>query len=473
MLQKTLTRRQKDDIRKLFLYGLATEGRRVDELNTRLAGDSAQQARSSEPVWHTKPKLDGWIADQLDLPPSLWGPNRKSNDLMRVTADELHKMRKRGEIVDWHNGRRINLFRLADPYRRTNKPALSNPQPAPEPAAPRRTDDEMRALFMSIISKSQKNNTYKFALGKTLLDYCRANPPDGTAHVISYDYLAGEFFKHYWYQRFRFRMKQNFHTIKKPAVISILEEEFGDRPPVRHKDIPDIQMKHVRKRILEDVFGHARSKNSMVVPRFQRTPDGKTTRDSNLFYDYDDDQQAITLHPSAHSFFKRNNSLLARALLAEWVMYLEKVNHGLPLLASKIMAGEKRRNPLTEYRNMFYRKSGACFYCLNSFNKPEMHVDHFIPFSYIYDDNAWNLVLSCKECNLSKSNSLPSVKPYLGELVERNEKYAENMPRMKLSLLQLSSGGRDTWKKEIRHHYDICAEYGFGRWGYRRPDVEF
>ena len=467
IVQKTLTRRQKEVIPKLLMHRLTAGGQTIDELGTKLAGEQAQQRLRSARVWHTKAELDAWVADQLRLPPSLWGPERKSNDLMTATTNEIMKMRRRGELVDWHRGKRLNVFRLSNPSKRADLPAMSSGQGEHQPLV-ESTDAAMRGLFMSIISRSRKDNTYKFALGKTLLDYCKANIPDGTAKEIPYDYLAGEFLRHYWYQRFKFRMKQDFHTKKQPVVIHILEDIFGDRPPALYKDIPDDKLQMARKRILDDIFGHAKSKKGMVVPRFQKTMDGSTTRDNNLFYDYDDDERKITLHPKAHSFFRRNNHVLTQALLAEWVLYLEKANHGLPLLASKIMAQEMRRGPLTTYRNMLYEKTHDCFYCLKSFNKSGMHVDHFIPFSYIYDDNAWNLVLSCAECNLSKRDSLPSVKPYFVELVERNEKYSASMSRMRLSLLQLSARGKNTWKKEMRHHYNICAEYGFGRWGYTR-----
>ena len=464
-MQKTLTRQQRDAIPKMVAYVLANRGRTVDELGADLAGDRPQLGLRSRRIWHTKAGLDAMVAEELRLPPSLHGPDRKSNDLRRATVREIIKMRGRGELVDWRKGRRINVFRLSDPHRRADRPAVAGAPCAPE-AATDGTDAGMRRLFMSIISKSKKDNTYKFALGKTLLDYCKANAPDGASRDIPYDYLAGEFLKHYWHQRFRFRMKQDFHTKRQPVVISILEKAFGDRPPVRYEDIPNGQLKSAREQILSSVFGHSTG-TGVVVSKFQETDDGGAG-DSGLFYDYDDDRQVITLRPEAHSFFSRNNHLLTQALLAEWVLYLEKANHGLPLLASKIMSKERKRGPLTKYRNMFYERERACFYCLNSFNRSGMHVDHFIPFSYIYDDDAWNLVLSCAECNLKKSDLLPPIKPYFGELVVRNEEYAENMPEMRVSLLQLSARGKNTWKKEMRHHYDVCSEYGFDRWRYTR-----
>ena len=56
---------------------------------------------------------------------------------------------------------------------------------------------------------------------------------------------------------------------------------------------------------------------------------------------------------------------------------------------------------------------------LDSTNR-NTHVDHFIPWSYIQNDNLWNLVLSCQACNGKKSDKLASGK-YLHKLLPRNE----------------------------------------------------
>lgn len=39
-----------------------------------------------------------------------------------------------------------------------------------------------------------------------------------------------------------------------------------------------------------------------------------------------------------------------------------------------------------------------------------IHVDHFIPWSFVKDDKIWNFVLSCASCNEQKSNKLPNRK---------------------------------------------------------------
>ena len=72
------------------------------------------------------------------------------------------------------------------------------------------------------------------------------------------------------------------------------------------------------------------------------------------------------------------------------------------MLAAKIDNEEAERYPLTKYRKVFLEYSDHCFYCNNSLKSNHIHVDHFIPWSYIFDNNVWNLVLACQECNLKR-----------------------------------------------------------------------
>ncbi len=40
-----------------------------------------------------------------------------------------------------------------------------------------------------------------------------------------------------------------------------------------------------------------------------------------------------------------------------------------------------------------------CFYCGKPVIKKTVEVDHFIPWSFMKDDQIWNFVLACPECN--------------------------------------------------------------------------
>ena len=213
------------------------------------------------------------------------------------------------------------------------------------------------------MSKSKKDNTYKFALGKTLLEYARNTEPTGRTSVISYDYIAGEFLKHYWYQRYKYRLKQHFHVKKTPYVIQALEGVFGNNPPSDFVHLKQADKDAARKKIRENVFGLERKKKGVVIPRFQKIKDGNSTTYADLFYDHDDEQQKIFLKPEAHSFFKDNYNILSAALLSEWVRYLERVNYGLPMLTEKLDNLDAERGTLSKYKKDLLKHSDHCFYC--------------------------------------------------------------------------------------------------------------
>lgn len=420
-------------------------------------------------VWYSKKELDNRIAQKLHLPSSLWGSERQSNDLQIHTRRAIAKLRKQKIITACRLGNSL-LLRLVDPDRLP--PGLLTLPPMHVTTTSARQD--MSSIFLSII-KSSKDNTYKFALGKTLLDYCASNSPDGKTHIIPYDYLAGEFLKHYWYQRYRFRMKQDFHVNKTPVIIQILESIFGENPPYKFKNLDPEKMKRARELIRKKVFGSTVKQKGMVVQRFQRIGRGSSREEREDFYTYDDGKEIISLNPNAHEFLRKNYRLLERALLAEWVLYLERANHGLPLLASKLSKEDAKRGSLRKYQDTLQERSSHCFYCNNHLESDGIHVDHFIPWSYIFDNNPWNLVLSCVNCNCDKGDALPAEK-FIDYLIERDDEYAKNHqyePTMRMmckSLHQLApkegswEKWKDAWSEEIRSHYRICGEYGFNRW---------
>ena len=94
-----------------------------------------------------------------------------------------------------------------------------------------------------------------------------------------------------------------------------------------------------------------------------------------------------------------------------------------------------------------------------SLDETEIHVDHFIPWSYIFEDEAWNLVLACRKCNLRKSDSLTNL-DFCNELIKRNINHYKEIENLRISLLKLHVN-QDKWEQEIKHHYTICKEYGF------------
>lgn len=430
-------------------------------------GDLTQRPHGHAAVWHGAGKVVERVAGLLNLDRSaVLGGGILAVDFYQSVMAQISTLRAKGCVADWRAGGRIGVFRLADPSRLPviDPDVLHPPSYAGTPAGT--SPAELTKSFLSILNHGSKANTYKFALARAILEYCHGGYRGAGREKerqsvlrIPYEYLADKFLRYYWHQEYVLHMRQNYDPKHVPHVITKLKGVFGKNAPGDYSVLSENAKDEARRLILRNVFGHARSKTSIVVPRFQKVPVGNRTAEVRSFYDYDDDEQAITLKPEAFEFFQKYYVLLSKAVLVEWTRFLEPINPTLPRLMTKIEMMDARRKALTEYRNMFGQFTDCCFYCRDRLEPGCIQVDHLIPWTYIYDDNAWNLVLACQPCNCKKSNSLPG-REFCNGLVERNRRHQDEIPKLRASLDMLDRGRG--WEAEIRAHYKTCREYGFG-----------
>ena len=434
-------------------------------------GDRTQRIHRDDAVWHGAGSVIEQVADLLNLDRSMvLGGGILAVDFYQSVMAQISALRAKRCIADWRAGGRLGVFRLADPLR---LPAI-DPGGLRPPSYTKASQDTSYAglakSFLSILSHGSKANTYKFALARAILEYCRGDyrgtglggeeeEERQSILRIPYEYLADKFLRYYWHQEYVLHMRQNYDAKHVPHAITKLRDVFGESTPSDYSLLDRNDKDRARRLVLKNVFGHARSKTSIVVPRFQRVPVGNRTVEVRSFYDYDDDEQAITLKPEAFEFFHKYYKLLSKAVLVEWTRFLEPINPTLPRLMTKIEMMDAKRKALTKYHNMFTPFTDCCFYCRDRLEPGCIQVDHLIPWTYIYDDNAWNLVLACQPCNCKKSNSLPE-REFCDELVGRNRRHRGEIPPLRASLDMLDRGRG--WKAEIYAHYQTCSEYGFG-----------
>jgi 5-methylcytosine-specific restriction endonuclease McrA len=322
-------------------------------------------------------------------------------------------------------------------------------------------DEELRRKFISILERSSKSNTYKFALARFLLDH--SHKPDSSS-TVSFRDIAEKFLKYYWHQECKYRIRQNYDPNNQPSVVQVIRDVFKENMvdgyiPAYFEDMPQEKIKNAEEEIRKRVFGSG--KKSQVVPRFQRLrgqpPDRNLHRHgTGDFYDYDIQRGQLEIKPEALSFFRNNYNVLTKAVFLEWSRFLEKINT-LPRIIEKVESEEVRRRALTAYQGIF-RDQRYCFYCDRRLDDLQTHVDHFIPWSYIFEDEAWNLVLACERCNLRKSDSL-APQNFRNDLIDRNRDYQNEIPELGKSLLRLDA--ENNWEPEIKHHYNNCKDYGF------------
>lgn len=325
-------------------------------------------------------------------------------------------------------------------------------------------------MFLNILTKGHKDTTYKFALARFLLEYSKninlnelnEHIKNNSAYVINYEEIASAFLKYYWSQELRYKLKQNFHNRKTPKMVTILRKIFGevyipesfDGYSKEPDNFNNIEM--AKQAILKGIFGTKSSKSSFVIPTFQDIKIGRDKIQNRIFYEFDDHAKQITVNPNAMKFFNNNNAFLLKTTFYEWAGFLEKINT-IPRLIAKIEKGEEVRHSLKSYQKLLINTK-HCFYCNKELDPYKTDVDHFIPWSYIFGNNLWNLVLSCRSCNCKKSNSLVD-ECYYKELIKRNSCLYPVLKSMRESLHELDAGSG--WSIPIRNYYDNCAKHGF------------
>lgn len=469
-----------EEIYPSVVDALLCKGRTIDEIEAgerkgkSHPGDRLQAKLRDKRVWHTKRSVEEHVAERLKLHLSVWGPNRKTNDFQDAVAAEIIRLRKVGKIADWASGRRLNIYRLADGHglERPARTMSAAERPAGAPEARWRSgpyaDEDRMGMFMRILDRGAKDGTYKFALARALIELCSergAGPPK--QYVIPYRKLAERFLQYYWRQECVFHIRQNFQGKPEARAIKPIRDKWGSKSTRDDFDRLDGKDKEeVCGQILRDVFGSARSKKGIVVPRFQRIKVGPCTEEIQMFYRWDDDKGQITVRDNACDFFRRHRQILQSAVTHKWAKYLEMTNGGLPNLIAKIecVGGLPARNParMNRAKQAMYRDGVECFYCRCRLDRRAMQLDHVIPWSFIFDDPLWNLVPACAACNVHKCNALPGADAY-ERLVRRNEGAggSDNAYAKKLAESLGPLGPGEEWKRAMRGHYQACLDHGF------------
>ena len=232
-----------------------------------------------------------------------------------------------------------------------------------------------------------------------------------------------------------------------PVVIRLIQKYCGTEyiPETYEKYFQD--KKDIQKKLISDI---ERQCFKDVIPRFQSDGEDPFYKHFHLisesgrkFTPPQANERYIILNYKALSFFKEEYETLSKVLILEWAKFLEKTNF-TPRLISKIeLMKDPKRSSLNKFRKVLLNMDNRCFYCGGSFEDKTVHIDHFIPWSYIYEDEIWNLVQACPSCNLIKSDALPPEK-CIQKIITRNENH-----------------GLLKWNRDINEYYESCYKAGF------------
>ncbi|MBQ2381880.1 MAG: HNH endonuclease [Succinivibrio sp.] len=154
--------------------------------------------------------------------------------------------------------------------------------------------------------------------------------------------------------------------------------------------------------------------------------------------------------------------MLEKVNYFEWSRFLEKVNsEELTQAISTKLDESTLRSDLSMYRQILYEEfeCHTCFYCGKSL-KSKIHVDHFIPWSFVKEDRLYNFVLACPHCNTQKNNKL-APKKFIHDIVERNNVLINESLRIDdMYRIDTNSYTDST----INNLYEYALVNGFRRW---------
>ena len=132
-------------------------------------------------------------------------------------------------------------------------------------------------------------------------------------------------------------------------------------------------------------------------------------------------------HPDV---IKEYSEILYQAINYRWSQKLEDYD-GSPRICKKIKGIDRdqipKRKSLKKYHKYLDMENPdkICFMDGEKIPNSELSIDHVIPWSYMYEDDLWNLVYVKKGTNSSKSNIIPDA-----SLIEKLEKRNDNLLRV-------------------------------------------
>ena len=261
---------------------------------------------------------------------------------------------------------------------------------------------------------SKKRNTYKFGFIKAILDNVFNVVCNDGMYYLSYKILFAKFTENYWNLVLKYHLKQMRKDGKSDTskIESILETYLYKYPAAAFLEFESIKADD-RDQIISSVEVECKK---YVIGALYKDFDG-------CLYGFDLKDSGIYLGKSAYDFILKYKPDLEDLNYYAWAKFLEKINTDDAILRviDKLELASPKRSNLSVYREMLYKEfeEHNCFYCGKKLNR-KIHVDHFIPWSFVKDDKIWNFVLSCDKCNEKKNNKLPAA-AFIDRIVTRNE----------------------------------------------------
>lgn len=284
------------------------------------------------------------------------------------------------------------------------------------------SEDRIWSLFNYVFSDaSRKRNSYKFGFIKALLDGLFNGEQCTQGVRYRYEDIFERFTNNYW----NLVAKYNLRQMRPDGKSHVSKVEIEIKKVVKNSSVIqylefESLYKETRKELVKNISAECKK---YVIGALYNDFDG-------IIYSFNLKNDSLVINQCVYDFMLKYKSTIEKLNYYSWAKFLEQVNSDgvLLRLIDKLELATPHRENLSVYREILRQKfeENTCFYCGKKLIK-NIHVDHFILWSFVKDDKAWNFVLACSRCNERKNNKLPDQNLII-KIEDRNKKlqYVDN-----------------------------------------------
>ncbi len=291
--------------------------------------------------------------------------------------------------------------------------------------------------WLTIIEQMSNTNTYKLAWGRAIIECItvKSYTISFDKAVIDFKSIAYKILKYYWNQTFFFNLRQSSPLDPDPVILQRVQSLIHFYIVRAETVLPawfDVGMDLLDEKepqMLEQAINKITVDLTKDVSYRFKYIQGKTLD----IYEYEKFQKELNIKISLNniSVLTEYSTVLKDLLNYKWAQLLEKYNtHPKIIEKTKSISNNKiRRKSLSVYKEQLLREFEGekiiDFYTGLEIIQDDISVDHVIPWSFMYSDDIWNLVITSKSKNSSKSNNIPE-QSIIEKLNKRNKYFISN-----------------------------------------------
>lgn len=276
----------------------------------------------------------------------------------------------------------------------------------------------------AIFSPGRVTNSYKFFWFLALLEFVQR----GERFEVSIEELVDEMVIQVWYPVNLFRLNLG-KSDQLARAVEMIQAEFPTKASARPEELrplirkarqnPEIQQKllqferYVPFRLLSPWFpGELKGIDDTAKRKkiIQLANAASRNIDAAPIYSFRGDQ-AERIHINHHWFWylRDHYAIIQQFALHQLLDFLQRRNPHTPHLREKLFPPEKRATPPSRplWKGFLERHPGtACIYSQTPLDN--FALDHFLPWTFVAHDQAWNLAPISPQVNSQKGNRLPT-----------------------------------------------------------------